>query len=462
MKVEAWGSRRKMEIEMTLHRLTVCAQIAGVCAFLCAAGAGLAAQTAPPLHTIDMTVVKPETVGFSSERLERLHALMQGVVDQKQIPGAVTILARHGKVVDYRTYGVRDLESGAPMTKDTIFRDFSMTKPVTGTAMMILYEQGKWLPSDPIAKFIPEFAHLKVYAGEGADGKPILVDPDHAPTMRELMTHTAGFTYGFFGDTAVDKMYRDAHLFDAKNLKEMIDKMAQLPLLYQPGKGWTYSMSMDIEGCIVERLSGKSLPDFVRDNIYVPLGMKDAGFYVPAEKRSRFASVYTTGPNGDLVQVARSPAGRANDYSAQPTLPSGGGGMLSTAEDYYRFATMLLNSGELDGKRILSPPTAKLMMSNHVPAELLTGKFGIGSQVMRPGFGYGYNGAVVFDPAEANLSDGKGEFFWDGAAGTWFWVDPTNDVVFIGMIQRMLGPASPQLEYESRAIIYGALTDPAK
>lgn len=446
---------------MKMHRW-VSAHIVVFSALFCAETTSLSAQTAIQHHTIDMTVAKPEVVGFSPERLERLHALMQGVVDQKQIPGIVTILARHGKVVDYRTYGVRDLASGAPMTKDTIFRDFSMTKPVTGTAMMILYEQGKWLPSDPIAKYVPEFAHLKVYAGEGADCKPILVDPDHAPTMRELMTHTAGFTYGFFGDTPVDKMYREAHLFDSKDLHEFIDRISQLPLLYQPGKGWTYSMSMDIEGYIVERLSGKSLPDFVRDNIFVPLDMKDAGFYVPAEKRSRFASVYTTGPNGELVEVGKSPTGRSNDYAVQPTLPSGGGGMLSTAEDYYRFATMLLNDGELDGKRILSPATAKLMMSNHVPTELLTGKFGIGSQLMRPGFGYGYNGAVVFDPAEANLSDGKGEFFWDGAAGTWFWVDPANDIVFIGMIQRMLGPASPNLEYESRAIVYGALTDPSK
>ena len=155
-------------------------------------------------HVLDMTVTRPETVGFSSERLERLHALMQQAVDQKQIAGIVTILARHGKVVDYRTYGQRDMASGAPMTKDTIFRDFSMTKPVTGVAMMILYEEGKWLPSDPIAKFIPEFAHLKVYKGVDADGKMILVDPDHAPTMRELMTHTAGFTYGIFGNTPVD------------------------------------------------------------------------------------------------------------------------------------------------------------------------------------------------------------------------------------------------------------------
>ena len=215
----------------------------------------LAQQSTHP--STDLTGVRPESVGFSSERLEHLHALMQQSVDQKQIAGIVTILARHGKIVDYRTYGERDMATHAPMTKDVIFRDYSMTKPVTGVAMMILYEQGKWLPSDPIAKFIPEFAHLKVYNGVDPDGKPILVDPDHAPTMRELMSHTAGFTYGFFGTTPVDKMYRDTQPLQSKNLQEFIDKLAKLPLLYQPGKGWTYSMSMDIEGYIVEKLSGQ-------------------------------------------------------------------------------------------------------------------------------------------------------------------------------------------------------------
>ena len=413
-------------------------------------------------HTLDLTVVKPEAVGFSSERLERLHALMQETVDKKQIAGIVTILARHGKVVDYRTYGTGDLASGKPIQKDAIFRDFSMTKPVTGVAMMILYEQGKWLPSDPIAKYIPEFAHLKVYKGMDADGKMILVDPDHAPTMRELMTHTAGFTYGFFGDTPVDKMYREANLLGSKNLQEFIEKLAKIPLLFQPGQGWTYSMSMDIQGHIVEKLSGQSLPDFDRDHIFKPLGMKDAGFFVPGDKRDRFVTLYRTGPDGALL-ADPSASRRQGNYDVQPPMPSGGGGMVSTAEDYYRFATMLLNEGELNGQRILSPATVKLMTSNHVPMELLvTGKYGIGAQNLRPGFGYGYDGAVVFDPDEANLSDGKGEYFWDGAAGTWFWVDPTNDVVFVGMIQRMLGPQSPNLEYKSRAIVYGALVDAGK
>src|SRR5215472_9321007 len=225
----------------------------------------------------DLTVVRPETEGFSSERLERLHALMQEAVDQKQVAGVVTLLARHGKIVDYRTYGMRDIASGAPMTKDTIFRDYSMTKPATGVAMMILYEEGKWLPSDPVSKYVPEFAHLKVFNGMDADGKMILVDPVHPPTMGELMTHTAGFTYGIFGDTPVDKLYRDAHLFQTQSLHEFVGKLSEIPLLYQPGTRWVYSVSMDVQGYIVEKLSGKTLPDYMRENIYAPLGMKDAG-----------------------------------------------------------------------------------------------------------------------------------------------------------------------------------------
>ena len=415
----------------------------------------------PARHPLDLTVNKPESGGFSSERLENLHKLMQKAVDDKQIAGIVTILARHGKVVDYRTYGQRDMATGSPMTKDVIFRDFSMTKPVTGVAMMLLYEQGKWLPSDPISKFIPEFAGLKVYKGVDADGKIILVDPEHAPTMRELMTHTAGFTYGFFGETAVDKMYRNEKILQSKNLQEMIDKLAKIPLMYQPGKGWTYSVSMDIQGYIVEKLSGKPLPEFMREHIFSPLGMKDTGFFVPAEKRKRFTTLYRTGAKGELV-ADPTVGGVPTDYATEPTMASGGGGMVSTGEDYFRFAEMLANKGELNGTRILSQSSVALMSANHLPASLLTGEFSIGNAVMRPGLGYGYDCAVVFDPLEANQPEGKGTFYWDGAAGTWFWIDPTNDVVFIGMIQRMLGPASPNLEYLSRSVVYQALIDPAR
>jgi CubicO group peptidase (beta-lactamase class C family) len=410
--------------------------------------------------TLDLSISKPESVGFSSKRLERLHALMEQVVDQKQIPGIVTILARHGKVVDYRAYGVQDMASGVPMSKDSIFRDFSMSKPVTGVAMMILYEQGKWLPTDPISKYIPEFAHLKVFKGVDPDGKMILEDPVHPPTMRELMTHTAGFTYGFFGDTPVDEMYKKADLFHSKSLQEMIDKLSKIPLLYQPGTKWVYSVSMDIQGYIVEKLTGESLPEFMAQNIFKPLGMRDAGFYVPAAKRKRFVTLYQANPQGKLVVVP--PTGFGGDFSVQPAAPSGGGGLVSTAEDYLRFAEMLDNDGELNGVRILSPASVHLMSSNHLAPSLLTGEFKIGLQVMRPGFGYGYDCAVEFNPAEADLPGGKGTFFWDGAAGTWFWIDPRNDIVFVGMIQRLLGPASPNLEYLSRSVVYQALINPEK
>lgn len=429
------------------------------CSFVFATLLAGACSIAGQRSTLDMNVVKPETVGFSTERLERLHALIQDEVDHKQLAGAVTILARHGKVVDYRTYGARDTGTGAAMTKDTIFRDYSMTKPVTGVAMMILYEEGKWLPNDPISKYIPEFAQLKVFNGADGDGKMILVDPEHAPTMRELMSHSAGFSYGN-GKTPVDAMYQDLKPMQSANLQETMDKLAKIPLNYQPGKGWMYSVSMDIEGYIVEKLSGQSLPDFMRDHIFMPLGMKDAGFFVPEDQRSRFATNYKDDGHGQLtVTAAGSPP---NDYTKQPTMPSGGGGLVSTPEDYYRFAQMLAHGGELDGKRILAPATVKLMTSNHLPDELLTGKFGIGQHIMRQGFGYGYNCAVVFDPAAAGLPDGKGTFFWDGAAGTWFWVDPANDIVFVGMIQRMTSPDNHNLVYRSHAVVYQALVDPKK
>ncbi len=444
----------------TLRFFTCCRSIAILslitAAFSCTAQNSPSAAT----HRLDMTVVKPETVGISTERLERLHAMMKQQIDEKELAGAVTILARHGKVVDYWNYGQRDMATGAPMTKDSIFRDFSMTKPVTGVAMMILYEQGKWLPTDPISKFIPEFANLKVYKSVDADGKMVLVDPEHAPTMSELMSHTAGFTYGLFGDTPVDRMYRKADVLHSKNLQEFIDKLAAIPLAYQPGKAWTYSVSMDIEGYIIEKLSGKSLPDFIRENIFLPLGMKDAGFFVPAGKRDRFATMYVNDEQGHMVPDTRNNYGT---YSEQPGMPSGGGGMVSTAEDYYRFAEMLANGGELDGHRILSPATVKLMATNHLAPELLTGEYGVGAFRMLPGFGYGYNCAVEFDPQTANLPEGKGTFEWEGVAGTWFWVDPTNDVVFVGMIQRvLLGKGSPTVNFHSRPLIYQALVDPGK
>ena len=372
------------------------------------------------------------------------------------------MLARHGKVVDYRTYGVRDLATGAPMTKDTIFRDYSMTKPVTGVAMMILYEQGKWLPSDPISKYIPEFAHLKVFNGVDADGKMILVDPDHAPTMRELMTHTAGFSYGFFGNTPVDQMYRDAQSLRLEESPGVHRQNRQNPpRSISPAKAGPTRMSMDIEGYIVEKLSGQSLPDFMRDQIFTPLGMKDAGFYVPADKRARFATVYPPSPTANWLPPATA-IGRSTDYASEPAHA-----LRRRRHRLHRRRLLPLRPDAAQWRpagRQAHPRSRYRQAHDLQPPAHRTAHRPIWHRlaVMRPGFGYGYNCAVVFDPPEANLPEGKGTFFWDGAAGTWFWVDPTNDVVFIGMIQRMLGPASPNLEYGSRAVVYGALVDPAR
>jgi CubicO group peptidase (beta-lactamase class C family) len=453
------AKEERMAMRAQTSDRAVAAALLGV-ALLAGSAARVAGQQAARNGpaTIDLTAAKPESEGFSSERLERLHALIEQEVEQKQLPGAVTLLARHGKVIDYRTYGMRDAASGAPMTRDTIFRAFSMTKPMTGVAMMLLYEQGKWLPSDPISKYIPEFAQLKVSKGVDAAGNMILEDPVHRPTMQELMTHTAGFVYGFFGNTPVDKAYQKAGVMQSKSLQEFIDKLAKIPLAYQPGTKWVYSASMDIQGYIIEKLSGQTLPDFMQEYIFRPLGMKDTGFLVPADKRGRFATIYRSNEKGEVVPAP----GFGGDYLEQPGMPSGGGGTVTTAEDYFRFAEMLANGGELNGVRILSPASVQLMSTNHLAPNLLTGEFGIGAQVMRPGLGYGYDCAVEFDPAEANLPDGRGTFFWDGAAGTWFWIDPTNDVVFIGMVQRVLGPDSPTVEYQSRPAVYQALLNPKK
>ena len=414
---------------------------------------------APVFAWAQRTQPNPESLGFSSERLGRLHEAMQRPVDDKSLAGVVTLLTRHGKLVEERSYGVKDLASGAPMTNDTIFRIYSMTKPVTGVAMMILYEEGKWHPSDPISKFIPEFADLKVFRGMDANGVAITEPPAHPPTMAELLTHTAGFTYGLFGSTPIDKLYMAKVWAAPTNLHDMMRRLAGIPLLYQPGSKWVYSVSMDIQGYIIEKLSGKPLPEFMEERIFRPLRMTDTAFLVPKEKRARFATLYSGGPDGKLV-VTGEASGPKADFVSTPEAPSGGGGLVSTARDYARFAQMLLNHGELDGARILSPATVDLMTSNHLPQRLLTGEFSIGKAVMRPGHGWGYDLAVFDDPLAADDIVGKGTYYWEGAAATWFWVDPANDLVFVGMTQRMFGNGQPPMNHFSRPTVYGALIHP--
>ena len=382
----------------------------------------------------DMSETAPEAVGLSAAGLAAIDAALQAEVDKGHLAGVVTLVARHGRVAHLKAMGAKDLASGEPLATDTIFRIYSMTKPVTGAAMMILHDEGRWAPDDPIAKHLPAFEGARVFAGLADDGSPILAAPDHAPTMRELMTHSAGLSYGF-SELPIDKMYQAARVWQSESLGEFAAKVGKLPLAYQPGSMWLYSMSMDIQGAVIEALSGQSLADFMHSRIFGPLGMEDTGFWLPAEKKPRLATLYRTSDSRGLVHVER--ALLPTDYFSPPAVPSGGGGLVSTALDYARFAQMLLNKGELEGVRILSPEAVTLMSTNHLPPALMSGAFGVGAQQMRPGFGHGFDCAVFTDPELAGLPVGKGTFQWDGAAGTWFWIDPVNDVVFVGMIQRM-------------------------
>ena len=412
---------------------------------------GVGVATAPALPT-----ATPESVGLAAAALAQIDAGMQDIVDKKHLAGVVTLVARRGKVVQHKAYGFQDLEKQTPMRTDTIARIYSMTKPITGVAMMILYEEGKWRPSDPIAKHIPEFANLKVYAGE-KDGQPILEDPVHPPTMGELMSHTAGFTYGLFGSTPVDKAYQAANPLGQPNLQAFIDTMAKLPLLYQPGTRWVYSVSVDIQGYLVEKLSGQPFPEFLRTRIFEPLGLIDTAFYVPADKLARAATIYAY----DKASGGLAPAPGERVLTTPPGLPSGGGGLYGTAADYFRFAQMLLNGGELEGKRILKKSTVDLMRSNVLSEQVLGSKSGIGQAQFSPAQGFGYDVAVVLDPDAAKRQVGKGTYWWWGLAGTWFWIDPTNDVVFVGIIQRRGGaPGAANHEDVSRRVIAEALRPP--
>ena len=419
---------------------------------------GLFVAALQPLHAqtrvatlAPLPTATPESVGFTAGALDKLDAGMQDLVDKKHLAGIVTLVARHGKVVQHKAYGVASLESGAPMKLDTIGRIYSMTKPITGVAMMMLYEEGKWKPTDPIAKHIPEFANLKVYAGE-KDGQPVLEDPVHPPTMGELMSHSAGFTYGLFGNTPVDIIYRANHPLEAASLQEMINRLSKMPLLYQPGTKWVYSVSVDIQGYLVEKLSGKTFPEFLRTRLFEPLGMIDTAFYVPAEKVSRTATVYAY----DKAKAGLTPAEPI--VTTPPGLPSGGGGLYGTAADYFRFAQMLLNGGELDGKRILKKASVDMMRTNVLSDAALNSKSGIGPAQFSPAQGFGYDFAVVLDPDAAKRQVGKGTYWWWGIAGTWFWIDPANDVVFVGIIQRRGGfPGAANHEDVSRRVIAEAL-----
>lgn len=382
--------------------------------------------------THDLPSVNAESEGMSTERLAHLRSGMKELVDQGRLAGVVTMVSRHGKVVEFDAAGKRDIAANAPMQKDSIFRIYSMSKPITGVAMMMLFEEGKWQLNDPVAKYIPEFAKLKVY-GTDANNNAVMKDQAHPVTMRELMSHSGGFTYGVFSNTPVDKLYLEADLVNPNNtLDEFIKRVAKLPLNAQPGTEWHYSISVDIQGYIVQKLSGVPFEEFLEKRIFKPLGMVDTAFYVPKEKLNRFAEFYDYDKDGKL-QVVDAKNFLYRDFSAKPALPSGGGGLVSTATDYMRFCQMLLNGGQLDGVRILSPLTVELMHTN----VLAPGTPSAG--ILAPGAGFGLDFAIHTDPVAAGGYYGKGSYYWGGAAGTWFWIDPVNDLIVLGMIQQVAG-----------------------
>jgi CubicO group peptidase (beta-lactamase class C family) len=431
-------------------------------ALAAAPGAGGAAPR-PAAPAAALAVVSPESVGFDSGRLKRLDDYMAGAVAQGRVAGMTTLLARHGKIVDFNTYGKASLATGQPMTRDAIFRVYSMTKPMTGVAMMILFEEGRWRLDDPVTRFVPEFKDLKVFTGVGPDGK-ILVEPmKRPPTMRELMSHTAGFGYGL-GDThPVDRLYREKRVLASHGLKEMIDRTAQIPLKFQPGTSWEYSSAVDIQGYIIEKLSGQSLGDFLEARIFKPLRMTDTAFQVAPAKVGRLAAVYYADtPEGPIKEAVSLFGAGVQDFTQPPAMESGGGGLTSTTADYARFCQMILNKGELDGARILSPASVALMGANAIPRSVLVTSNGTTADRFNEAVGFGLDFMVVKDPLAAGLLEGAGTMSWGGAAGTWFWIDPTDDVIFVGMIQRFGNTGGDSLGDQARTLTYQALTHPEK
>jgi len=292
-----------------------------------------------------------------------------------------------------------------------------------------------------LARHLPEFEGVRVFDGIDGAGKVRTLAADHPPTMRELMTHSAGLSYGFNPDDPLDQLYQAAKVWQTDSLAGFSERVATLPLAYQPGSKWVYSLSMDVQGAIIEKLSGISLPDFYRTRIFEPLGMADTAFHTPPKKKARRSSLYRWTAAKGLSPV-NNPLG-GGDHESPPKVANGGGGLVSTAGDYAKFAQMLLNGGELGGVRIASAEALKTQMSNHLPPHLTTGEFGVGLQQIRPGYGHGFDGAVFYDPMAAGVPVGEGTYQWDGAAGTWFWVDPANDLLFVGMIQLFSEKAPP-------------------
>lgn len=416
----------------------------------------------PLASSKDLPTVRPEIVGMSSERLARIKPLLQRYVDEGKVAGIQTLIARKGKIVHFEQVGKLDLDTHSALREDSLFRIYSMTKPITTTAAMILYEEGKLQLDDPVEKYLPAFKNKKVLV----DGE--LIDATHAITIRELMSHTAGLTYGIFGNSVIDQKYRvamfgEGHQFSFNNttinadaskiktLDDLVSAIGPIPLQYQPGTQWVYSLSVDILGAVVEKVSGQSLDVFMLERLFKPLKMNDTFFEVPKEKLQRFGTLQAKDAGGKLMIIDRP---KTSDFANNVTFFSGGGGLVSSAMDYLRYSQMMLNGGELDGIRILSPTTIDLMTRDQLTQSARLGydpRPGIMGDVS---FGLGFGLAVK---APRVRSGSKGSYRWAGIAGTDFWIDPKEDLTAMILVQMMGYP--PALRNEFKTLVYQAITE---
>ncbi len=398
----------------------------------------------------------PEAAGFSKEGIAKLDAAMEKIVSDQDVAGMTWLLAKDGKVATFETRGHAALDQQRLLKKDSLFRIYSMTKPITGVALMILHEQGLWDFDDPISEFIPEFAGLQVMTSYDDEGNVTLEPLQRQPTMRELVNHSAGFGYGLGGSDPVNEKFRETEVLNSADLDQLIERVADIPLMYQPGEQWRYSIAVDIQGYIVQNLSGQKYGDFLQENIFKPLGMRDTRFYVRPQDKHLFAEVHNWDEDKNSL-VERPIRTDRPDYHDPNRLESGGGGLVSSTHDYARFLQMLVNGGEFAGKRIISEASVRQMRTNTLRDGLLMRQ--TDTNPGSPGVGFGVDFAVIFDPEAAESPHGKGTYYWAGAAGTWFWIDPENDMFWVGMIQAQGArrPGAANMRNIARDLIYDAM-----
>ena len=405
----------------------------------------------------DIALTCPEDTGLSSERLARVDRWREGLVSSGKLAGATTLVMRRGRIAHLGCSGLADIARGVAMAPETILRIYSMTKPLTSVAIMMLYEEGRFQLDDPITRFLPCFRDMRVFTS-GSRGSYETVPAERDITFRDLLTHTSGLTYGMMHANMVDAMYRD-HDVDfqtsTRTLAEVVETAAGLPLLAQPGREWNYSIATDVLGHLVAVISGEDFATFMQQRILAPLGMVDTGFHVPKEKLSRFAANYRRGEEGRPALIDDPYDSR---FNAPRAIASGGGGLVSTVGDYARFCRFLLNKGELDGVRLLGRKTIELMMANHLRGDMAAMGQPRFSESTYEGVGFGLGFSVMLDPARAQILGTPGECAWGGAASTAFWVDPAEDMAVILLTQLMPSSTYP-LRRELRVLTYQAVVD---